>query len=194
MGRAELKHITEQEYLEAERLATEKHEYFQGEIFAMSGARIPHNKIFSNAFIDIGSKLKGKKCQPYSSDLRIHVKQNTLYTYPDISIICGEIETVDDTFDTATNPSVIIEILSESTRNYDKGGKFTLYRGIDSLQEYILIDSESVMVEKFIRNADNSWQLTEYKSLEEKFTIETVEIEMQLADIYNGVTLKTQQL
>lgn len=190
MGRAELNYISQEEYLAAERLATNKHEYYKGEIFAMSGARIAHNMIFKNTFVDIANKLKGKKCQPYGSDLRIHIPSNTLYTYPDISIICGEIDTLDDTFDTATNPSVIIEILSESTRNYDKGGKFTLYRAIESLQEYILIDSESVMVEKFIRNADNSWQLTEYMTLEQKFSIATLAIELQLADIYNNVKLK----
>ena len=190
MGRAELNYISQEEYLDAERLATNKHEYYKGEIFAISGARIAHNMIFKNTFVDIANKLKGKKCQPFGSDLRIHIPSNTLYTYPDISIICGEIDTLDDTFDTATNPSVIIEILSESTRNYDKGGKFTLYRAIESLQEYILIDSESVMVEKFIRNADNSWQLTEYITLEQKFSIATLAIELQLADIYNNVKLK----
>jgi Uma2 family endonuclease len=191
MGQAELKYITQEEYLATERLEINKHEYFQGEIFAMSGARIAHNMIFSNTFGEIFSKLKGKKCQPFGSDLRIHVQKNTLYTYPDISIICGDIQTLDDTFDTATNPSVIIEILSASTRDYDKGGKFTLYREIDSLQEYILIDSENVMVEKFIRNQDGSWQLTEYKSIEQKFAIETVAIEMNLSDIYNDVKLKS---
>jgi Uma2 family endonuclease len=190
MGRAELNYISQEEYLAAERLATNKHEYYKGEIFAMSGARIAHNKIQINCIVDLANKLKGKKCQPFGSDLRIHIPSNTLYTYPDISIICGEIETLDDTFDTATNPVVIIEILSESTRNYDKGGKFTLYRAIESLQEYILIDSESVMVEKFIRNADNSWQLTEYMTLEQKFSIATLAIELQLVDIYNNVKLK----
>jgi Uma2 family endonuclease len=189
MGLPEIKHISEKEYLEAERLALDKHEYYKGEIFAMSGASIPHNKIFSNVFLDIGNKLKGKNCQPYGSDLRIHIPKNTLYTYPDISIICGEIETTDDKFDTITNPSVIIEILSSSTRNYDKGEKFTLYREIDSLQEYILIDSERIMVEKFIRNPDNSWQLTEYKTIEKSFDITTLTIEMQLAAIYEGVKI-----
>lgn len=189
MGLPEILYISEKDYLEAERLAFEKHEYYKGEIFAMSGASIPHNKIFSNSFADIGTKLKGKKCQPFGSDLRIHIPKNTLYTYPDISIICGEIETTDDKFDTITNPSVIIEILSPSTRNYDKGEKFTLYREIDSLQEYILIDSERIMVEKFIRNADNSWQLTDYKTIEQSFSIATVSIEMQLKDIYEGVKI-----
>jgi len=185
----EVQFVSEREYLDAERLALEKHEYYRGEIFAMSGASIVHNKIAMNCALAIGPKLKGKKCQPFGSDLRIHIPKNTLYTYPDISIICGEIETTDDNFDTITNPSVIIEILSSSTRNYDKGEKFTLYREIDSLQEYILIDSERVMFEKFIRNSDNSWQLTEYKTMEQSFTIETVNIEMQLQQIYEGVKI-----
>lgn len=189
MGPPEILHISEKDYLEAERLAIEKHEYHKGEIFAMSGASIAHNKIAMNTSVDIATKLKGKKCQPYGSDLRIHIPKNTLYTYPDISIVCGEIETTDDKFDTVTNPSVIIEILSSTTRNYDKGEKFTLYREIDSLQEYILIDSERIMVEKFIRNADKSWQLTEYKTIEQSFSIETVGIEMQLTDIYDGVKI-----
>lgn len=187
MGAPELKYVTEKEYLNAERLALDKHEYYKGEIFAMSGASISHNKIAMNCYIDLGTKLKGKNCQPYGSDLRIHIPKNTLYTYPDISIICGKIETTDDKFDTVKNPSVIIEILSDSTRNYDKGGKFTLYREIDSLQEYILIDSEQIMVEKFIRNPDNSWQLTEYKNIEQSFLITTVGIEMLLTDVYAGV-------
>jgi Uma2 family endonuclease len=189
MGLPEILYIAEKDYLDAERLALDKHEYYRGEVFAMSGASILHNRIFSNTFLEIGTQLKGKKCQPFGSDLRIHIPKNTLYTYPDISIICEEIETTDDTFDTITNPTVIIEILSTSTRNYDKGEKFTLYREIDSLQEYILIDSERIMVEKFIRNLDNSWQLTEYKTLEQSFSISTVNIEMQLLTIYEGIKI-----
>jgi Uma2 family endonuclease len=189
MGLPEIVYISEKEYLNAERLALNKHEYYKGEIFAMGGASIAHNKIAINCTVDIGYKLKGKKCQPFGSDLRVHIPKNTLFTYPDISIVCGEIETTDDKFDTITNPSVIIEILSPSTRNYDKGEKFTLYREIDSLQEYILIDSERIMVEKFIRNSDNSWQLTEYKYIDLSFSITTVDIEMQLADIYEGLSI-----
>ena len=192
MGVAELKYITAADYLLEERLAFEKHEYFQGEIFAMSGASISHNKIFSNTFGDISFKLKGKKCEPFGSDLRIHIPKNSLFTYPDISIICGEIETTDDKFDTITNPSVIIEILSPSTRDYDIGKKFYLYRDIESLKEYILIDSEKIVVEKYIRNNDNSWLLTEYKSIENSFSIETVGLEMKLSDIYFGVKLTNQ--
>ena len=183
-------YISPEEYLEAERAALEKHEYSQGEIFAMSGASLKHNKIFSNLFRDIAFKIKGKGCRPYGSNLRIHIPKNTLFTYPDISIICGEPDLTDDKFDTATNPSVIIELLSKSTRNYDKGEKFTLYRDIDSLQEYILVDTEKVYVEKHIRNADNSWQITEYKTLDSSFIITTFSLSFLLKDIYEDLSFE----
>ena len=187
---AKYNYVSQQEYLETERNALEKHEYYQGEIFAMSRASAKHNRIFTNFFTDIGGKLKGKRCLPYGSDLRIHIPKNSLFTYTDISIICGELELTDDKFDTATNPSVIIELLSKSTRNYDKGEKFTLYRDLESLQEYILIDTERTHVEKHIRNADNSWQLTDYKSLENSFTITTISQSFMLKDIYEGISFE----
>ncbi len=182
------KNISALEYLSVERNAFEKHEYYQGEVFAMSGASIKHNKIFSHVFGELASKLKGKNCMPFGSDLRIHIPKNTLYTYPDISIVCGETECTDDFFDTVLNPSVIIELLSKSTRNYDKGEKFSLYRDIDRLQEYILIDTERIHVEKHIRNNDNSWQLTEFKSSEDSFLISTVNLSISLKDIYEGIS------
>ncbi|MEC4003850.1 Uma2 family endonuclease [Flavobacterium sp. SUN052] len=195
MGAPEIKCITPEEYLEAERLALDKHEYYKGEVFllnktdvtAMSGASVAHNVLFSNLFGELYSNLKGKPCRPYGSDLRIHIPKNSLFTYPDISIICGDVETTDDKFDTAKNPTVIIEILSPSTRDYDKGGKFTLYRDIDSLKEYILVDTEKILVEKFSRNTDNSWLLTEYKNLEESFTITSVATTLSLKTIYEDV-------
>lgn len=183
-------YISPEEYLELEQAATEKHEYYRGEIFAMSGASLKHNRLFSNVFIGIGTQLKGKDCQPYGSDLRIHIPKNTLYTYPDISIICGNPDLTDEKFDIATNPSVIIELLSKSTRNYDRIEKFSLYRDIDSLQEYILIDTEKVHVEKHLRHKNNSWQLVDYKSLDNSFVIETVLVTLLLKDIYEGISFQ----
>lgn len=182
-----LKYISEEDYLEAESKAFEKHEYYKGEIFAMSGALLPHNEIFSNIFVELGRQSKGKSCKPYGSDLRIHIPANSLYTYPDISIICGEVETTGDRFDTATNPTVIIEILSPSTRDYDKGSKFTLYRDIVTLKEYILVHSTNVSVEKFIRHPDNSWQLTGYKLFTDAFLISSIAVTLTLLNVYEGV-------
>jgi len=141
-----------QEYLEMEEAAAEKHEYYKGEIFAMSGAKWPHNTIFKNLFGTLFGKLKGKPCQPYGSDVRIHVEANTLFTYPDISIICGERSTLNNDDYNILNPTVIIEILSPSTKGYDRGDKFKLYRDIPTLKEYILVDSESINIEVFRLN------------------------------------------
>jgi Uma2 family endonuclease len=181
--------LTAEEYLEYEKAADQKHEYYMGEIFAMAGVGARHNVIFSNVFTQIGWHLKGKPCRPYGSDMRVHIPQNTLFTYPDISIICGELISSDKDADTFTLPSVIIEILSSSTKNYDRGIKFKLYRDIPSLKEYILIDSQSVGVEVFRINDQNHWELEEYKIMHETLTVHTIKASMPLAEIYEGTKL-----
>ncbi len=143
--------ISQKEYLDTERLALDKHEYLNGEVLAMPRLNKFHNRIFVNTYSRIGTFLLGKKCTPYGSDLRVHISENTFYTYPDISIVCDEEKYLDDEFDTLLNPKVIIEILSKSTRDYDKGTKFTLFRSIPSLVEYILIDSEKMFIERFAK-------------------------------------------
>jgi len=182
--------FTAEEYLAMEKESEEKHEFFEGEVFARAGASARHNVIFSNTFIALGIKLKGNPCRPYGSDLRIHVAQNTLFTYPDISIICGEIVPSKLDEDTATEPSVLIEILSPSTKNYDRGGKFKLYRDIPTLKEYILIDSESIGIEVFRINNQGHWELEEYRSQENTLAIQTVNVLLPLADIYQDTKLE----
>ncbi|MBC7937410.1 MAG: Uma2 family endonuclease [Rhizobacter sp.] len=180
--------ITAEEYLEQERGAFEKHEYYQGEVFAMSGTSLEHVIIARNLTIAIGNKLQGKSCQPYGSGLCTHIPPNILYAYPDLSIICGKPELTDNHFDTATNPTVIIEILSPATRNYDMGIKFKLYRDIPTLKEYILIDSENMYVEKHTRQPDNTWLLSEIKNINEQLNIESVQISIALTAIYDGIS------
>ena len=175
--------FTQEEYLQIERAAEQKHEYFNGEIFVMSGAGNRHNVIFSNLFGDLAYRLRGKPCQPYGSDLRIHIPENTLYTYPDISIICRDlVSTVEE--DTAIQPSVLIEILSPSTKDYDRGTKFKLYRDIPTLHEYVLVDSESINVEIFRLNENGHWQLDEYKKPADSLVIKTVGFQLTLSEIY----------
>ncbi len=181
-------YVSEATYLEMERAATEKHEYYQGEIFAMSGASLKHNVIFKNTYGELYAKLKGKSCQPFGSDMRVHIPQNSLYTYPDITVVCGKPELLDDNFDNLLNPSVIIEILSETTRKYDIGPKFKLYRDIPTLKEYILIDSLSVFVEQHFKNQNNIWELHDYKSMADNFISPVLNITFSLNDIYEGVT------
>lgn len=177
------------EYLEMEKASDTKHEFFEGEVFAMAGAGRRHNVIAKNTSGELYAALRGKPCQPYGSDLRIHIPENTLFTYPDISIICGEItpSKVDD--DTAVQPTVLIEILSPSTKNYDRGGKFKLYRDIPALKEYILIDTEEINIECFRLNATGHWELEEYKKLEAMLAIHALNLSVNIQDIYNGTGL-----
>ncbi len=182
--------ISIEEYLEMENASDEKHEYYKGEIFAMSGAKVPHNVISGNLFASLFNKLKGKKCKPYNSDQRIHIQSNTLFTYPDISIICGEIITLNNDEYNVLNPSVIIEVLSKSTKNYDRGEKFKLYRDIPTLREYILADSESIHIEVFRLNEMKHWELEEYNSLDDFLHVKAIDEKIQLVEIYDGVNVE----
>jgi Uma2 family endonuclease len=183
------KKFTEEEYLEFEKISGEKHEYYHGEIFAMAGVSTTHNILFSNLFSELGYRLKGSKCKPFGSDMRIHIPKNTLYTYPDISVICGEIKTKNDDEWNVLNPTVIIEILSPSTRNYDKGGKFEFYKEIPTLKEYILADSESVNVTVWHINEKGNWELKEYKTADDLLRVNTLGLIIPLGDIYEGTKL-----
>ena len=178
------------EYLEQERVSLEKHEFYKGEIFAMAGASIVHNQIVRNVISAIDSRLKNNKsCQIFPSELKIHIPFNSLFTYPDLSIICGKIDTFDEQKDIITNPSVLIEILSASTQDYDRGGKFKLYRDITSLKEYILVSSLEILVEKHTKNNDGSWLLTEYKNYRDKITINSIDFEIEIIEFYRNVDL-----
>ncbi|HEY2727680.1 MAG TPA: Uma2 family endonuclease [Parafilimonas sp.] len=186
MAQPATKYISEKEYLDFERNALDKHEYYKGEIFAMSGASFKHNLIEANLRLALGIFLKGKNCNEFGSNLRIHIPSNTLYTYPDIIVLCEEPDFVDDEFDTITNPSILIEILSPSTANYDRGAKFDLYREITSLNEYILIDSTAKHVVLYSRNDDNTWILSETKNVNDTIHLHSIDFTISLADIYNG--------
>jgi Uma2 family endonuclease len=180
--------FTIQEYLEMEEADEDKHEYYQGELFAMSGSKVPHNIIAGNVYGELKQKLKGKSCRPFNSDQRIHIPQNTLFTYPDISIICGEVITLNNDNWNVLNPTVIVEVLSRSTRNYDRGEKFKFYRDIASLKEYILIDSEAIGIEVFRLNDSGHWELEEYKNMGDILFIRDIQTSISLAEIYEGVS------
>ena len=163
--------ISIEEYLQMENTEVVKHEYYQGEIFPMSGAKVPHNIISGNIYAMLHARLKGKKCKPFNTDQRIHISSNTLFTYPDISVICGEVITLNNDDYNVLNPTVIIEVLSKSTKNYDRGEKFKLYRDIKTLKEYILVDSESIHIETFRLNENDHWELEEYGSLTDALSL-----------------------
>jgi len=175
-----------EEYLEMEKEAGQKHEYYQGEIFAMSGAKVQHDIIVVNLISALKQKLKDSPCRPHSSDLRIHIPKNTLFTYPDISIVCGEINTLNNDKWNVLNPAVIVEVLSRSTKNYDRGEKFKLYRDIPTIKEYILVDSENIGIEIYRVNEREHWELEELKKMEDILLIKTVQQSVPLTEIYEG--------
>ena len=180
------KTFTESEYLELERKADFKSEYYNGEIFAMAGATLIHNKIVSNSIFLFNQFLKDKPCKVYPSDLRHRIEKSGLYTYPDITIVCGKTELLDNKFDTLKNPTVLIEVLSDSTEKYDRGQKFSFYREIPSLKEYILVSSKTVKIEKFKRLEDGNYLYIESNE-HQPFPIDSINMNLNLEDVYNKI-------
>lgn len=180
-------YLSPEEYLEAERKAVEKHELINGKIITMQGASLKHNQIVSNLIRDIGGFLKGKGCRVYPGDLRINIPSTNSFMYPDITIVCGEPELVDEHFDNLLNPSVIIEVLSPSTESHDRGTKFFNYQQIASLKEYILINSTSVLITTITKKDDGLWKFENIISQEISLNISTIDLQLPLGDIYDGI-------
>ncbi len=181
--------VSIEEYLELEKASDVKHEFYKGEVFLMAGAGTIHNIISVNLIASFANKLKGNPCQPYGSDMRINIPDNSLFTYPDISVICGDIIPSPYDNDTATQPTLIVEILSPSSKVYDRGDKFMLYRQIPTLKQYLLVDSQSVHVESFALNERNHWELTEYKLMDEPVDVNCLGLQIDMAEIYNRTKL-----
>ena len=184
MPQPKKKRVTSEEYFSLEESAEYKSEYYQGEIFAMTGASFNHNIIAMNVVSILHGSFHDSNCFVLAGDMRIQADKAKYYMYPDLSVVCGDIEFVDGRDDTIANPIVIFEILSDSTKDYDRGSKFTAYRNIHSLNDYILIDQYAYHVECFLKNEADRWSLDEFKSLDDTFTINSIDIELSLNTIY----------
>ncbi|MGI0482934.1 Uma2 family endonuclease [Geminocystis sp. CENA526] len=182
----EKKTYTPEEYLALEEKAEYKHEYRNGEIIAMAGGTINHNEIVTNLCTYLKIALKGQKYRVFISDVRLWIPRNNQYTYPDVMVISGEpIYHKGNT--NITNPLLVIEVLSVSTQDYDRGTKFSYYRSIPELQEYILIDQYSCKIEQFSKNNQGQWLLTEYETQEETISLESLKLSLKISDIYEQV-------
>jgi Uma2 family endonuclease len=179
--------LTPEQYLEIERKAEFKSEYYQGQVFAMSGAQESHVLIAGNAFGELRQQLRQRPCRVYSNDMRLCVTPAGLYTYPDVTVVCGKPEFLDAEVDTLLNPTVIIEVLSKSTEAYDRGQKFKLYRPLPSLTDYLLLSSREVGAELFTHQTDGQWVLTERDKLEDSIEFKSIDCRLSLADIYEKV-------
>ena len=178
--------LTPAEYLGIERTATYRSEYLRGEMFAMAGGSPTHSRIKTNVLGELRSRLKGNPCAPYDSDLRVKCPTG-LYTYPDASVFCSELEFDDEQKDTVLNPTLLVEVLSKSTEAYDRGKKFDHYRTIPSLREYVLVSQEEPMIQRFLRNEDDTWTLSVVADLNQSVRLQSLGIELPLAEVYERV-------
>ena len=178
--------LTPEQYLEIERAAEVKSEYFNGEMFAMSGARRKHNLIQTNILSELRQQLRGRQCETYPSDMRVRVSATGLYTYPDVVVVCGEPIFLDDREDTLLNPTLLVEVLSPSTEKYDRGQKLEHYQTIESLRHYLLVASDRVRADLF--TLPTGWTGT--GNLEDMIALEAIGCRLKLADIYEKVKLE----
>lgn len=179
--------ISEEEYLTFERTSATKHEYYNGRVYAMTGAKEPHNLIAGNLVAAFHSQLRRKPCRVYASDMRVRVVKTGLNTYPDITIVCGQPQFTDNVRDTITNPIVIVEVLSASTERYDRGMKFENYRTIDTLRDYILVAQDHHHVEHFARQERGLWIFQEAVDISAVMHIQSIECMLKLEELYEKV-------
>ncbi|MFL5328784.1 MAG: Uma2 family endonuclease [Gemmataceae bacterium] len=188
MSVAPKRRLTPQEYLAIERQAEFRSEFYNGEMFAMAGASMEHNRVKQNLIIELGNRLRGTGCESFSSDMRVNVPSTGLYTYPDIVIVCGTPELEDQHGDTLLNPQVIIEVLSPSTANYDRGKKLRHYKQVASLQEYVLVAQDEPAIDRYVRKPNGEWTQDSVEGIEQEFAFATVSAKIPLKDIYAGVS------
>ncbi len=177
-------YITEEEYREGEEISTVKHEWLDGEVFAMAGGTFNHATICTNVAAAAKEALRGKPCKARSSEMRVKAESNGKEVYPDAVIFCPPSRFVGKGDSALLTPKVIFEVLSDSTQNYDRTGKFALYKTIPTFEEYILIEQDRVWVEHFSRQGAN-WVHRSYDGRGEVIELDSVGIELSLADIYD---------
>lgn len=189
MSLSAARHYSVEDYFSVEESSNLKHEYYDGEIFAMAGASLRHNRITGSVFAACRAALAHSDCEVFASDLRVRTPGG-LYTYPDVMVVYGGVQlSAEDRLDTVTNPLLIVEVLSESTRDYDRGEKFRQYQSLPSLREYVLIEQTRMAVEHHSMDAGGNWTRREYTSAQDRIRFPSLPLTITLADIYAGVDL-----
>ena len=179
--------LTPEEYLALERGSEARHEYHDGELFAMTGGSFRHNVIIGNLVREIGVGIKGRPCRVASSDQRIHVPTTGLYTYPDVVVVCGEPRFLDRQLDTLLNPLILIEVLSPRTEAYDRGKKFEHYQSVPSLDAYLLVAQDQPRIDLFRRHGEEQWLLDSAIGLDAETTLQALDLRLALSEIYDKV-------
>jgi Uma2 family endonuclease len=181
-----LRRLSEQEYLALDRENPTKSEFINGEMRAMAGGSLRHSALGMRCGVQLAEKLQGRSCTVFSSDARVRTPSTGTYVYPDVSVVCGPIITVENTVDILINPLVIVEVLWPSTEDFDLNGKFALYREIESVKEYLLIHTKTIAIEQFSRQPDNSWIYRETKGRDALVVIPALDISLALDALYGS--------
>lgn len=179
--------LAEQEYLAIDRAAPFKSEFFDGEMFAMAGGSPMHSLIAANLIAELGTKLKGGPCKPFTNDLRLKIEATGLYTYANVAVVCGSLQFAPGTNDTVVNPTLVIEVLSDSTEAYDRGEKFQHYRQMPSLQEYLLASQRLPRIDQFHRRLGDEWGLRTAEGSDATLVLPSLKITIELSAVFAGV-------
>jgi Uma2 family endonuclease len=178
--------VTAEEYLAMDRAAEFRSEFLDGEIVAMSGGSPRHSRLKVNLTIGVGTALRGTSCEVFDSDFRVRVSPR-MYTYPDLTVVCGKLKLADERRDILLNPTAIFEVLSPSTEYYDRVVKFQHYRAIESLQDYILVAQDQVRIEHYTRGDASTWTIRDYQHAEDVLRIASIGVSLPLAAIYERI-------
>ncbi|MCU0535828.1 MAG: Uma2 family endonuclease [Hydrococcus sp. Prado102] len=189
----EKRYYTPEEYLALEQKAEYKNEYRDGEIVPMTGGTTNHNNIAGNFYVRVLLALRDKNFNIYIGDVRLWLSRYRIYTYPDVMVINGDPVYEGTGTTTVTNPLLIVEVLSNSTKNYDQGEKFDFYRSIPEFKEYILIDQYRFYVKQFAKNQEGKWVLTEYEGENATLVLESVEFQIGVRELYQRVNFELNE-
>ena len=177
------------EYLAFEDASDTKHEFVNGEIVAMSGASIVHNLIAANVTRALGNALRDRPCVVLTSDQRVHITATDLFAYPDVTVVCGRVERHPKNDRTLTNPTLVVEVLSDSTEAYDRGAKLLHYQVLPSLQDYVLVSTREKRVDHYHRESANEWHLTVHTAEDAALGLTGIGAKVAMAEIYEKVDL-----
>ena len=176
--------LTRDEYLEMEGQPEFKSEFYGGQIFAMTGGSPKHSQICVNVIRRVAEAIDHRDCRCFESNMKLEIVQAQAFVYPDVMVVCGDIELVRSTTDAIINPVLIVEVLSPSTESFDRGKKFEYYRMVPSLREYVLISQKTPIVESYYKQDESHWTYTVTKGLDQSIPIQTLDRELALGDLY----------
>ena len=180
-------HVTPEEYLAAERLSETRSEYLDGGVYPMPGGTANHTRIVLNISTELKNQLGDRPCDVFPIDMKVRMPDSRKFFYPDVVVVCGELQFHDERKDIITNPDLVVEVLSPSTEAFDRGVKFEAYRTIESLKEYVLVSQEKPMVEQYVRNDDGKWTYTAVGGLESSLALPSVGCALNLGAVYKRV-------